>query len=902
MRKDGIRRLLWGCLVAVLPVVVCAVGIAADSSGGSGEAAAAASPAVDSPVRRYTNVWPLPDQVTLATLDNGLTVIVQENHVAPVATVRCYVNNTGSAFEGAYLGAGLSHVLEHVVAGGTTTKRTEQEIERIIDTFGGATNAFTSTALTGYFINSPASDVMLAIELVADSMQHVTFNPEEFERELRVVRQELADGEVNRRRVQWNLLNQTLYTQHPIRHPIIGYLDVLNQTTNEAIIDFYRQRYVPNNQVFVVVGAVQTQAVLDHIAALWADTPRGHETLVTMPREPTQLSPREAIREMDGSGYDLVVAWPTVDLSHPDLHALDVAAYILAEGESSRLARRLKYDQPLVLSVSSASYTPHFAPGFFAVFASALADTWEQTSDEIVAAVYRLRDELVSPEELDKAKKQKAAELVFGSQTVQQAADSLGRNYLATGDPQFDKHYVEAIQQVTAEEIREVARRHFVPERFNRVIIAPPGGAPRRKADVAAGAEGEVRLVRLDNGLRVLVKRHTHLPLVNVQAFTLGGSLVDTAQTAGRAALVGGMLDKGTATMSAHQIADYFDSIGGQFSTRAGRNTVYGSATVLRDDFERALEVFAESLIRPTFPEDEFARVQKRTLAAIDRRADNAQSEAFELFYDSLPDGSPYQLLQEGKRETVEPLTPSDLGAYHARYFVPQNMIVTVFGDVDIDQAIARVQEHFGQLPPAADFEPIEFDRPNQIDEPISRHKQTAKDTGMLIVGFAGTSIRDREDHAALTVLDAIMSGYSYPGGWLHNELRGAGLVYYVHAFQITGPAPGYFAILAQTRPDQLDEVLTRVEANVQRALDGRISEDEFQTAKRMIIALHAQENTTIGEQAMQAALDELYGLGYDYDQSFDERIESVTLDDVLRVAKKYFGHRIVITTSPQAR
>jgi zinc protease len=151
-------------------------------------------------------------------------------------------------------------------------------------------------------------------------------------------------------------------------------------------------------------------------------------------------------------------------------------------------------------------------------------------------------------------------------------------------------------------------------------------------------------------------------------------------------------------------------------------------------------------------------------------------------------------------------------------------------------------------------------------------------------------------------VLDAIMSGYSYPGGWLHNELRGAGLVYYVHAFQITGPAPGYFTILAQTHPDQVDEVLERIEANVQRALEGRISEDEFRTAQQRIVALHAQENTTIESQAQQAALDELYGLGYDYDRTFDERIRAVTLDDVVRVAKKYFGHHIVITTSPRPR
>ena len=200
--------------------------------------------------------------------------------MAPVATVRCFVKNTGSAYEGKNLGAGLSHVLEHVVAGGSTTHRTEKEIEKIVDSFGGATNAATSTDMTTFFIDCPAKNTMSAIELVADAMQHVKFEPAEFARELKVVRRELADGEVNRQRVLWKLLQQTVYSTHPARYPIIGYLDVLNATTNQTIIDFYRARYVPNNQVFVVVGDVDAKQVLDAVAKQFAGTPRAYETYV----------------------------------------------------------------------------------------------------------------------------------------------------------------------------------------------------------------------------------------------------------------------------------------------------------------------------------------------------------------------------------------------------------------------------------------------------------------------------------------------------------------------------------------------------------------------------------------------------------------------------------------------
>ena len=230
---------------------------------------------------------------------------------------------------------------------------------------------------------------------------------------------------------------------------------------------------------------------------------------------------------------------------------------------------------------------------------------------------------------------------------------------------------------------------------------------------------------------------------------------------------------------------------------------------------------------------------------------------------------------------------------------VPNNMIVTVFGDIDPEAALGVVRENFGDLKPDPNFKPIAFDRPNAIAESIVKHKDTGKDTGMVVLGYPVMSIFDKPDFAALTMLEAVMAGYQYPGGWLHNELRGAGLVYYVHAIPLTGPAPGYFIILSQTRPDKIDEVVQRIQKNVARAKAGEITADEFDTARQRVIAMHAQENTTIAAQAQQAAPNTLFGLGYDYDKSFDARIQAVTLADVTRVARKYLNQSVLVTTSP---
>ena len=766
-----------------------------------------------------------------------------------MATVRCYVKNTGSAFEGRYLGAGLSHVLEHVVSGGTTVHHGEKEIEKIIARFGGVTNAYTTNDHTTFFIDCPARNAMTAIELTADAMQHITFEPKEFARELKVVRRELADDEVDRGHVMNDLLDLTVYAVHPARHPVIGYLQVLNGTTNQAIIDFYHERYVPNNQIFVVVGDVNTQKVLDHVARQWG-TPRGRETFIALPEEPEQVSPREAVREMDGTVYDFAIAWPTVTLSQRDMYALDLAAYILGEGESSRLVRQLKYENPLVLAVSAASNTPHYVRGYFAVTAISKPETWRKASAEIIRQVYRLRDEEIGEAELAKAKKQKAAELVFQRQTVQQQAESLGQSYLATSDPLFDRTYTERIQAVTAAEIRAVARKYFVPSRMNRVIIAPPGGGPKGVAESQAADSGAVRLERLPNGLRVLVKRVPNLPLVNIQAYVLGGSSCDGEKSAGRCALLADLLDKGTqggANGGRDRPVFRLDRRPAELQFRplhALRQRYLSQRRLSQGG--RAVRRFLPAPGHPPGPirEGPGRCCWPTSQTAAPTRTPRSPSCS------STPcrPRRPITSHPEGKADTVKALTAADLKKFHAEYFVPGNMVVTVFGDIQPDAAMALVKQHFGGLP-AAERKPAEVARDsNAIPQSKTVNKATSKDTAMLMLAYACEGIHDQADHSAMIVLRAILNGYSTPGGWLHNELRGEGLVYYVQSTELTGPVPGYFVVTSQTRPDKLDEVVQRIRRNLDRAKDGKIPEDEFRTAIDQIVALHAQENVTIGD------------------------------------------------------
>jgi zinc protease len=358
------------------------------------------------------------------------------------------------------------------------------------------------------------------------------------------------------------------------------------------------------------------------------------------------------------------------------------------------------------------------------------------------------------------------------------------------------------------------------------------------------------------------------------------------------------MLCRGTGEESAGKIADYFDSIGGSLSAGAGRFSIEASASCLKPDFPKAFSLMAESFVHPKLPQHEFDKVRAEEIAALARHSADPQSEVTDAFYDALPKTSPYHVPPEGRESTLKTLTVAELKAYHARYFIPSRMVVTVFGDIQPDEAVKLVEKHFGEMPSSEEPEHA-ITGDNAIAKDKTIHKTTNKDTAMVMFGFPCEGTFDKHDHAAMTVLRTILNGYRYPSGWLHNELRGAGLVYYVQSFEMTGPLPGFYCILSQTSPDKADEVVKRIRANLDRAQRGDIPADEFQNAVKQIIALHAEENTTIGEQADLAGMNELLGLGYNYDATFDERIRAVKPEDLPRLAKKVFAHGVLVVCSP---
>ncbi len=854
----------------------------------------------------YATKQPLGKGVTLARITNGMSVIVQENHSAPVATVRCYVHNTGSAYEGKHLGAGLSHMLEHLVAGGSTTRRTYDQIREILDSLGGHTNAYTSDAVTAFLIDCPASGVSVAIELIADNMQNSTIPENEYQREWGVVQRELEMYEAERDSMLYEAMKQLLYSEHPTRHPTVGYLAVVQQVKRDEVIAFYKNRYVPQNMTFVVVGDVKTDDVLETVLAMFKNFQRTTERFENLPVEPEQASPRSTRLEMEGDATQFAVAWPTIPLQDPDLYALDVASFILTHGDSSRLVKRLEIDQPLALEVTSLSNTPGFVKGWFEIGAKCDPKNVETVQKVIFEEVEKLKMTLVSSQDLAKAKRQKAAEHVFQQQTVENQAELLSESYRSTGDPLFDSRYVEAIQKVTPEQVRDVARKYLLPRRLNTVVIEPLGtrAAQQAKAGEEKDAETPILKKQLANGLTVLLKRQAALPLVTIQAYVRAGAVADTPETQGLASLTTEMLERGTKKFSAVQIAEYFDSIGGTLSLNSQTNTSYLQGAVLKEDASKSLDYIYQVLFEPTFPADEFAKVKEIRLQEIGDRKAEPRAEIMDFWAKQLPANTPYSRLALGTQATVQKLTPADCKKFHKTYFVPNNMVLSVFGDIDPAAALKQIEATFGKVPRADSFKWPEFSlTQTPLADDLVRHLQHQKlNTAMVMIGFPTVAARDEKTRATLDVLDALLTGGGAAGGRLYEELRGEQLVYYVFGVQMVGFAPGYYAFLAQTRPDSVAQVVERIRAGIDKIGSEGIPEDEFQKAKAKLVVSHAMRNITPTERAFEASIDELFGLGYDFEKSYADRIGKVKIEDVVAAVKKHFAHGVVVTSSTDSK
>ncbi len=815
----------------------------------------------------------LPPGVSLHRLDNGLEILVREDRSAPVVSAQAWCR-AGSVDEGPWLGAGLSHVLEHMLFKGTTTRgagRIDQEVQAA----GGYMNAYTSFDRTVYWINVPNTGAVTAIDILCDIFQNATLPADELVKELDVIRREMDMGRDDPGRRASMGLFQAAYARSPYRFPIIGLPDHFNRVTRDDLVAYYREKYAPNNCFVVVVGDVRTDDVVRQVRDAFAGSPGRPVPSTVLPEEPRQTTPREVIDEAPVELAHFNVAWHMPGFRHPDTAALDVLATLLGSGRSSRLYQAVRERAALVHSVSAWIYTPGLA-GMFGVSGVCDGDKFAAARDEVLAEVERIKSERVSSAELAKAVKQFTAATLSARKTMEGQAQDLGGNWMAAQDPGFSERYLAAVRRLTPEDLRRVANEYLVETNRTLHALVPVGRAPRPDVVADATAEHPVHRWELANGLRLLVREDHRLPFVEFRMALGGGLLAETPVNSGITSLLARLLMKGTARRTALQVADEIEGLGGSLEPYAGNHSFGVSAEVLSGDFARGLDLLSDVLLHPSLPPEAVAREIDAQLAGIKGQRDHLLSCAFKALRKGLFGDNGYGLDALGTESTVRSFQPSALAAFHRRMVVPHNAVLAIYGDIHADAVRAEVEQAFASWLPA----PLPAGHP--MTQPTVATPRLAEDRdkeqAVIAIGFPGTTF----DHPDRYALELLQEACSDMGSRLFMRIRDElGLAYYVGASHFLGRTPGYFAFYCGTAPGEVERVEAELRDQARQLAEGGLTDEELARAKAKVVGQRKIARQDLGGVAMQAALDELYGLGHDHGDGEAARYEAVTAEQV---------------------
>jgi zinc protease len=831
----------------------------------------------------------LPAGTRLITLENGLTLIIREDHSAPVVSAQAWCK-AGSIDEGRWLGAGMSHMLEHMLFKGTSARESGR-IDQEVQDAGGYMNAYTSFDRTVYYINVPNTGGEIAIDILCDIMQNATLPADEMVKEKQVILREMDMNQDDPGRRASRRLFETAYTRSPYRYTVIGYPDIFNEVQRDDVFAYYREKYTPNNVFFVVVGDIKAEAVEAQVRKAFATVKAKPLPPIVLPDEPPQAGQREIIEEDQIELGHFHIVWHIPDVRHPDIPSLDVLATLLGAGHSSRLYQEVREKKAIVHSADAWTYNPG-NPGLLGVSAVVDGSKFKEARLALLTEVERMKHELVSEAELSKAVKQFTAATLATRKTMQGQAQDLGANWLAATDLNFSERYLAAVKRITPADLQRVARQYLVSDNRTLYALLPKGALLRELESSEKLVDQPVQKFVLPNGLRLLVKEDHRLPFVEFRAVFEGGVLAETAANNGLTVLLAKMLLKGTSTRTAEQIVTEIESLGGSIDTYGGNNSFGASAEVLSVDFDSGLGLLADVILNPTLPAPSLERERQVQLAGIKAQKDQLLQSASRSMRRALFGNQGYGLDVNGSEESVSAIQVADLKSFYQNLVVPNNCVLAIYGDIKTGLVREAVEKQLGKWAPGSLIKP-DAAKPSPLK--ASRHILEFKDKkqGVLVIGFSGVSLHDHDRYA----LELIQEALSDLGSRLFVRIReNLGLAYYVGAQNFLGLQPGYFAFYAGTAPEKTGFVELELLKEAESLRVEGLTETELKRAKAKLIGQKKIARQDLGSCAMTTALDELYGLGYANCDSEDAHYEAVTLEQTKAVAQKYLDpHACVV-------
>lgn len=829
-----------------------------------------------------------PSHAEIRRLPNGLEVILKTDRSAPLVSVQAWVR-TGSILEAELLGSGVSHLVEHMVFQGAG-ERGPGALAHAVQETGGYLNAYTSFDRTVYWIDTLREGLDVALGVLSDLTMAARFPEEEFAKEKDVIRREIDMGKDDPGRAVSQLMFSTVYREHPFREPVIGHLDLFNAVSRDAAFGYYRERYAPGRSFLVIVGDFDEAEVMALVEAKFGGWAPGFSPSIVLPEEPAQCGRREAHEGFATEMTKMELAWRIPGLQHADTPALEVLGTLMGSGRTSRLWREVRERKALVHSIGAGAYTP-VQGGIFYVSAECDPDKRAAAEQAMLDQVAAIQEGGVSAHEVQRACRLFLADQLNGLTSMRGIASDLGGNWHAAGNVDFTNEYLAAVSAVTPQEVQRVAQQYLRSNGLSSVSINPHGAVEKCRVHIAATKPGDIQRHEFPSGLTLLVREDARLPMVSLHASLRGGLLAETRESNGTGRLMARTLIKGSRHYSADSIADLIEDGGGSIGADSGGSSWSASVQVLRPEVRTGLKVWSEVLLQPVFPAAEVAREVARQTAALKQQEDHPSFMAFRELRRAIYGEHPFAMNRDGTPESLPGLTPERLAAFHAARTVAGNAVLSVFGDVRMAEVIEWVEEAFAAMPQGARQESAGLPA-------LPPHSGRVLDVAMdkkqafVVAGYPTVPVT----HPDRVLLDLVDEACSDMASRFFEAIREKhGLAYSVGASQILGMCPGVFTFYLSTAPEKVEFAQAELLKEIRLLAAEGLTVAEIDRARRTWIGKQAMQRQNNAGMAQVAALDELYGMGYNHSEQVLDRVRSLTVEEIRDACARYLSAEPVI-------
>jgi zinc protease len=877
-------------------------------------------------------------------LPNGMRVLTRELHHAPVGCVMVWYG-VGSRNERPGI-TGISHFLEHMMFKGTPSFP-YGALEEGVKLRGGMWNAFTSHDYTAYYEVLPARHLDFGLRAEADRMVNMYFDPDLTVRERGIIVSEREGRENSPSFWLYESFMHEVFREMPYRHHVLGYKDDIRATTAEALTEHYRRYYRPANATLVAVGDFETDRLLDLAGQYFGGLEAGEAVAPLAAAEPEQDGERRVEVRRPSPNPHLMAGYRIPHDDHPDTPALTMLSAVLSGGpsfsmggggsmgRSSRLYRSL-VNTGLATGASGRPWSLQHAGIFLLNGTPVPGVAPEKLEQALFAQVEELRQNPVSSDELERARKQVRAQWIYAMEGAMNQAVLLGSSVMTRGVEGFDKA-LEEFEAVTADDLLRVARQYLapkqrtvgwlMPEEQANVAVPGVGGAPAVEESAtdtgstpeyqkpghtveppAPGERGRIldqgRVVRqeLPGGASLLVYPAASIPSVYVRVQMEAGAVHDPAGKAGVAQLAAQLLTRGSGAFTADELALKTDALGMSVRVDIGRETAVATLKCLPEDLAAGLDLLAEVVRSPIFPEDEMARMRDRMLVMVRQAEDDTRAVAGRRLAEQIyPEGYPYRAPANGTEETLRSIAREDLVAFHGRRYGPRDAVITAVGNVEPEQLSQALTRAFAGWEGGAGRPTIPA-----APQPVSSTQQHVTVAGKSQTDIAlGWPLVDRThpDYLALELLATLFGGNGTPASSrLFRDVREKyGLSYYQYASFGGALGSGAWTAHIGINPARLDFAVQTLKAELARLSSEPVPDGELNGLKAFLEDYPAVQHESPERVAARLAEIERYGLGLDYVDRYPGLVGALTAEDLLAAAQRHLvvDRLAVVTAGP---